>query len=362
MQELRDDEVGDRVVDLLAEEDDPLVEQAGVDVERALAAGALLDDHGDQRHGALRSSGSRNHEVAIRRKRSRQLASCVTRPRARAPVGSPAMPLRVVALPTGRVQVHPRQTRAVGPDALRPLAVVVERGFTEPLPVLSWAVVHPDGVIVVDAGQAPDFAAPWWDVYTRTAVRFHVAPEDALPARLREAGLDPGDVRLHVLTHLHVDHVGFAGALPAARLVCTAEEAAAAARPGARLRGYIGVDGVEGVGARRRGRRALRALAAPDRRRHGAAAAHARAHRRPRVGARRRRRGPEGPPGRRRRLRPRAAPGRVDRRRRRPRRAGPRDSSPASGELCARAPTVVLPTHDPASERRLAARTPTVTA
>ena len=31
-------------------------------------------------------------------------------------------------------------------------------------------------------------------------------------------------------------------------------------------------------------------------------------------------------------------------------------------ELCARAPTVVLPTHDPASARRLAARTPTVTA
>src|SRR3954451_23888874 len=115
----------------------------------------------------------------------------VARPAARSTGGRlAAMPLRVVALPTGRVQIHPRQTRGVGPDALRPLAVVAERGFTEPLPVLSWAIVHPDGVIVVDAGQAPDFAAPWWDVYTRTAVRFHVGPQDALPARLLAVGLD----------------------------------------------------------------------------------------------------------------------------------------------------------------------------
>lgn len=272
-----------------------------------------------------------------------------------------AMPLRVVALPTGRVQVHPRQTRAVGPDALRPLAVVAERTFTEPLPVLSWAVVHPDGLVVVDAGQAPNFAAPWWDVYTRTAVRFHVAPEDALPARLREAGLDPDDVRLHVLTHLHVDHVGFAGALPAARLVCTADEAAAAARPGARLRGYLrvaGAEGVavedEGVGPFERSRRltadgTVRLLPTP-----GHTAGHASVlvddGEGPRV-----------------LLAGDAVYGHEQLQ------AGWIDGVAAHAgqarasiarlrELCARAPTVVLPTHDPASARRLAARTPTVTA
>ena len=43
--QLSDDEVGDVVVDLLAEEDDPLAQKARVDVEGALAAGGLLDDH-----------------------------------------------------------------------------------------------------------------------------------------------------------------------------------------------------------------------------------------------------------------------------------------------------------------------------
>src|SRR3954451_18862116 len=45
MQELGDDQVGDLIVHGGPEEDDPLVQQAGVDVERTLPTGGLLDDH-----------------------------------------------------------------------------------------------------------------------------------------------------------------------------------------------------------------------------------------------------------------------------------------------------------------------------
>ena len=45
VQELGHDQVRDLVVHGRAEEDDPLVQQAGVDVERALPTGGLLDDH-----------------------------------------------------------------------------------------------------------------------------------------------------------------------------------------------------------------------------------------------------------------------------------------------------------------------------
>jgi hypothetical protein len=47
MQELGDDQVGDLLVDGRAQEDDPLVQEAAVDVELALATGGALDDHGD---------------------------------------------------------------------------------------------------------------------------------------------------------------------------------------------------------------------------------------------------------------------------------------------------------------------------
>ena len=46
--ELGNDEVGDVLADLGAEEDDPLVKQPRVDVEGALAARALLDHHRNQ--------------------------------------------------------------------------------------------------------------------------------------------------------------------------------------------------------------------------------------------------------------------------------------------------------------------------
>src|SRR6476620_10871532 len=49
MEKLGDDQIRDLSVDRGAEKDDSLVQQARVDVERALASRGLLDDHGDQR-------------------------------------------------------------------------------------------------------------------------------------------------------------------------------------------------------------------------------------------------------------------------------------------------------------------------
>ncbi|WBC11832.1 MBL fold metallo-hydrolase [Micromonospora sp. WMMA1947] len=68
----------------------------------------------------------------------------------------------------------------------------------------AFAVRAGDGpVTLVDAGIGPagSLAASWAPVPGR------------LPAELAAAGIDPADVRTVVLTHLHTDHVGWAGAL-----------------------------------------------------------------------------------------------------------------------------------------------------
>src|SRR6266545_3891726 len=49
MQQLGDRQVRELVIDRAAEEDDPLVEEARVDVERTRAVGGLLDHHRNQR-------------------------------------------------------------------------------------------------------------------------------------------------------------------------------------------------------------------------------------------------------------------------------------------------------------------------
>ncbi len=151
--------------------------------------------------------------------------------------------IRVHALDTGRVKLHPRQTHPPSRDSLRLVATLLDRRWTDWLAIWTFAIEHPEGTVVVDAGQDPDYRTPAWDLYGRTAVEFEVGEADRLETRLREVGVDPTSVRNHVFTHLHVDHVG-AGCLPGATAVVHEEEWRAASRPGARLRGYIraGID------------------------------------------------------------------------------------------------------------------------
>ncbi|WP_422743716.1 MBL fold metallo-hydrolase [Micromonospora sp. WMMD754] len=85
-----------------------------------------------------------------------------------------------------------RDPDAVGPDG----------GWW--LPFRAFALRAGDGpVTLVDAGIGPAdaLAASWAPVPGR------------LPAELTAAGIDPADVRTVVLTHLHSDHVGWAGPL-----------------------------------------------------------------------------------------------------------------------------------------------------
>jgi glyoxylase-like metal-dependent hydrolase (beta-lactamase superfamily II) len=145
--------------------------------------------------------------------------------------------VKVHVLDTGRVKIHRRQVDPHPRDGLRLLATLVDRQWTEWLSVWSFAIEHPDGVVVVDAGQDPDHVSLWWDIYERVAVRFDVGEADRLETRLTEAGLDPVGVRYHVFTHLHVDHVG-AGPLPGAAAVLNSSEWRAATARGGQLMGY----------------------------------------------------------------------------------------------------------------------------
>src|SRR3954447_22186491 len=132
--------------------------------------------------------------------------------------------LRVTPLPTGRVRIHASQVQPRSEGRARVVRTISDRRWTDWLPAWSWAIEHPEGLIVVDAGVIAGFSAPWWDVYHRVALQIDVKPEDDLLARLREHGFDPADVRRHVATHLHIDHVGRLGALPSAEVVLSEPE------------------------------------------------------------------------------------------------------------------------------------------
>jgi glyoxylase-like metal-dependent hydrolase (beta-lactamase superfamily II) len=151
--------------------------------------------------------------------------------------------MRVHAISTGTVSITSRQRRGEGSGPLRPLRTMLDREFTEPLPIWVWAIEHPEGVIVVDTGETARTGEPgWfprWHPYYRFALKLDVSPEQEIGPQLRERGIDPGDVRKVVLTHLHTDHAGGLDHFPNAEFLVSATERRLAAGTMGRLRAYL---------------------------------------------------------------------------------------------------------------------------
>jgi glyoxylase-like metal-dependent hydrolase (beta-lactamase superfamily II) len=108
---------------------------------------------------------------------------------------------------------------------------------------LAWVVRHPSaGVILIDTGMHADAATDLRrDFGLAMSVLFGglkpVAPFDS---QLRERGIEPGDVERVVMTHLHVDHTSGMRLLPNARFTIARREWAAATKPRAAAKGYVG--------------------------------------------------------------------------------------------------------------------------
>jgi N-acyl homoserine lactone hydrolase len=151
--------------------------------------------------------------------------------------------LRVHAIQTGRVRIKRRQLEPVATGTRRRLDTLRDRQWSDWLPILAWAVEHPDGTIVVDTGESarvnePGYL-PRWHPYYRLGVRFEIAAEDEIGPQLEGLGIDPSAVRTVVLTHLHHDHADGLHHLPNARVLVSSREWRAAAGLRGRLAGYL---------------------------------------------------------------------------------------------------------------------------
>lgn len=122
-------------------------------------------------------------------------------------------------------------------DLVRPRERVLE------LPLLAFLVRHPtEGTMIVDTGlhraAIEDLRSDYgWlnGLFFRT-LRPTGNPFDE---QLREHQVEPEEVRLVVMTHLHADHTSGMRLLPRARFVCSSAEWAAATKPRSALSGYV---------------------------------------------------------------------------------------------------------------------------
>jgi glyoxylase-like metal-dependent hydrolase (beta-lactamase superfamily II) len=97
-------------------------------------------------------------------------------------------------------------------------------------------------VILIDTGLHPSVAVDPVKNLGRVGARLlsglKMEPSEAVPAQLRERGIEHGDVALVVMTHLHFDHASAMSEFPESTFVFTAREWQAATEPRGWARGY----------------------------------------------------------------------------------------------------------------------------
>lgn len=141
--------------------------------------------------------------------------------------------VRVHGVQTGWIEVKTAHYRLRGPAALRLPSIVLDKSWTEPKPMLSWVLEHPEGLIVIDTGEragARDLGTyvACADPVNRAIItrnfRVSVSPESELGPQLVRLGLAPDEVRWVVQTHLHFDHADGFGFFPNAEVLVSRAE------------------------------------------------------------------------------------------------------------------------------------------
>lgn len=149
--------------------------------------------------------------------------------------------MRIHVIQTGTVAI--KQVQREGREAGNPiLNIVLNKNWTEPLPIFAFIIEHSEGLIVVDTGETARVAEPGyfpqWHPYYRYGVQEWVQPEEEIGPQMRAMGLDPNDVRWVLLTHLHTDHAGGLAHFPKAEHLVSRTEYLYAKGTKGLLRGY----------------------------------------------------------------------------------------------------------------------------
>jgi glyoxylase-like metal-dependent hydrolase (beta-lactamase superfamily II) len=127
-------------------------------------------------------------------------------------------------LTTGQVRIHHKMHRGEGTGLRRRSKILRKGPMGDLLPIHAWLIEHPDGLILVDAGETDG-------ARSATFAEFHVTRADELDHQLQAAGFAPGDIDTVVLTHIHGDHIDGLPHVPSATVLASAREIAVANGP-----------------------------------------------------------------------------------------------------------------------------------
>jgi glyoxylase-like metal-dependent hydrolase (beta-lactamase superfamily II) len=122
--------------------------------------------------------------------------------------------IKVHLFSTGGIKVKRKfyKARFSGFTAL--IDFILDKNFTDWLPVWVMVIEHPEGIFIIDTGEIADinnpgyfnssgFIAKWFDT---TQFRFNITKDDEVEYHLQRLQIDKSNIKAVVLTHLHFDH------------------------------------------------------------------------------------------------------------------------------------------------------------
>lgn len=123
--------------------------------------------------------------------------------------------VKIHALCTGTVAVKTNFRTKKGVGELAKLNILLDKQYTEYLPIWVWVIEHPDGLIVIDTGENAEIKdldkylakeSSFLRYQFKHACKFNIDPQDELNYQFEKVNLKVEDVKLVALTHMHLDH------------------------------------------------------------------------------------------------------------------------------------------------------------
>jgi N-acyl homoserine lactone hydrolase len=124
-------------------------------------------------------------------------------------------PVKVHLVSTGAVSVKTKFRDATKTGLLAMLDFMLDKNFTEWMPIWVMIMEHPEGVFIIDTGENSQVNDPgyfkssgifanWFDT---TQFKFKVERNEEIDKQLQDLHIPFENIKAVVLTHLHLDHI-----------------------------------------------------------------------------------------------------------------------------------------------------------
>lgn len=124
--------------------------------------------------------------------------------------------VKIHGLCVGTVAVKTTFKTKKGNGFLSKINILLAKYYTEYMPIWVWVIEHPEGLILVDTGENADSMEidkylskeSWYAVYQfKNACNVKIQRQSEINNQLNKVNLKAEDVKLVVLTHMHLDHI-----------------------------------------------------------------------------------------------------------------------------------------------------------